>query len=102
AGAASGHREVVRRYVADLPHRFFEPTDIDHTAAELGMSRRHFTQLFRAETGRTWADYLERLRIDYACQLLRDTARSILGIAFECGYEDLTSFYRAFRRVTGR
>jgi AraC family L-rhamnose operon regulatory protein RhaS len=65
------------------------------------MSRRRFTTLFWEITGQTWADYLSRLRIEYACKLLAETNRSIVAIAFECGYEDLSSFYRAFKRQTG-
>jgi AraC family L-rhamnose operon regulatory protein RhaS len=97
-GSSSGHRQTVQQYVAELPHRFFEATDLDQTAAELGMSRRRFTQLFREATGMSWSSYLTRLRIDYACQLLRETRRSVVSIAFECGYENLSSFYRAFKR----
>ena len=84
-----------------LPHQFFEATDLDRTAGALGMSRRRFTQLFREATGASWAGYLTRLRIDYACQLLRETRRSVTAVAFECGYEDLSNFYRAFKRQTG-
>jgi AraC family L-rhamnose operon regulatory protein RhaS len=91
----------VARYLAELPHRFFEATDLDHTAAALGMSRRRFTHLFRLATGTSWSAYLTRLRIDYACQLLRETPRSVLAIAFESGYEDLSNFYRAFKRRQG-
>ncbi len=99
--SSSGHRQAVARYLEELPHRFFEATDLDHTAAELGMSRRRFTCLFRQATGTSWSAYLSRLRIDYACQLLRETSRGVLAIAFESGYEDLSSFYRAFKRHKG-
>jgi len=99
--ALSGHRQAVERYVAELPDRFFEATDLDHAAAELRMSRRRFTHLFRLATSTSWSDYLTRLRIDYACQLLRETSRSIIATAFECGYEDLSSFYRAFKSQKG-
>jgi AraC family L-rhamnose operon regulatory protein RhaS len=100
-GPSSGHRQAVARYLAELPHRFFEVTDLDRTAEELGMSRRCFTHLFRQAAGTSWSDYLTRLRIDYACQLLRETGRSISAIAFESGYEDLSNFYRAFKRLKG-
>jgi AraC family L-rhamnose operon regulatory protein RhaS len=99
--ALVGHRQAVNRYVAELPHRFFEATDLDQTAAELGMSRRRFTHLFREATGASWSHYLTRLRIDYARQLLRETRRGIASVAFECGFEDLSSFYRAFKRQAG-
>jgi AraC family L-rhamnose operon regulatory protein RhaS len=101
AGPSAEHRAVVQQYVTQLAHRFYEPTDLDQTAAALDMSRRRFTQLFRALTGTSWLAYLTRLRIEYACQLLQQTPRGIAAVAFECGYEDLSSFYRAFRRHTG-
>ena len=65
------------------------------------MSRRRFTQLFREVTGSSWADHRTELRINYACRLLRETDRGIIAIAFESGFEDLSSFYRAFKRQTG-
>jgi AraC-like DNA-binding protein/mannose-6-phosphate isomerase-like protein (cupin superfamily) len=97
---AEANRRAVERFVAELAHRFYEPVRIDRAAADLGLSRRSFTRLFRAVAGCSYADYVERVRIEYACRLLRETARGILSIAFECGYEDLSSFYRAFKRHT--
>ena len=99
--ASAMRRAEVDRYVAELAHRFFEHTTLDSAAAELGMSRRRFTTLFAEATGQTWADYVAALRIHYARRLLRETGRSVAAIAFECGYEELSSFYRAFKRHTG-
>ncbi len=78
---AKERRAAVERYVARLAHRFFERTNLDEAAAELGMSRRRFTTLFADVTGRTWADYLTELRVEYAQTLLRTTPRSIVGFA---------------------
>jgi AraC family L-rhamnose operon regulatory protein RhaS len=94
------NRRAVERFLAELAHRFYEPVAIDRVAADLGMSRRSFTRLFRAAAGSSYADYVERVRIEYACRLLHTTGRAIAPIAFECGYEDLSSFYRAFKRQT--
>jgi AraC family L-rhamnose operon regulatory protein RhaS len=101
ASTVSGHREAVAAYVAELDRRFFEPTKIDSIARQLGMSRRRFTELFREVTNTTWSDYVRTLRINHSKQLLRETARSVLAIAFESGFEDLSSFYRAFQRQEG-
>jgi len=92
---------AVERYRDGLADRFFEPASVDRAAAHLGLSRRSFTRLFRRASGCSFAKYVERLRIDYACRLLRGRPQSVLAIAFECGYEDLSSFYRAFRRQRG-
>ena len=100
-GDPRGHREAVERYAAGLERRFFEAADLDSVAESLDMSRRRFTQLFREVTGQTWADYLAGLRVDYARQLLEETDRSVVAIAFESGFEEVSSFYRAFKRRTG-
>jgi AraC family L-rhamnose operon regulatory protein RhaS len=97
----SRHQETVERYAAELPHRFFEATDLDATAAQLGMSRRRLTDLFRQVTGASWSAFVSRLRVEYACCLLKEGSRSIIATAFECGFEDLSSFYRSFKRHTG-
>lgn len=95
------HLAAVAGYVAALPQRFYEPATLDETAAGLGMSRRRFTQLFRDVTGTSWRERVTTLRVEYACRLLRDTSREVIAVAFECGFEDLSSFYRAFKRRTG-
>jgi AraC family L-rhamnose operon regulatory protein RhaS len=101
AAAGGGLSEVMSGYVKDLEQRFFEPMDIDREAARLRMSRRRFTQLFRVQTGQSWLEHITRLRIGHAQYLLRQTRRSVTAIAFECGYEELSSFYRAFKKQTG-
>jgi AraC family L-rhamnose operon regulatory protein RhaS len=93
---------AVEQFRDELAHRFYEPLGIDEAADELGMSRRCFTRLFRKAAGCSYAKYVERVRVEYACQLLRETGRSVTTIAFECGFEDLSSFYRAFRRQKGQ
>ncbi|MBA4062149.1 MAG: hypothetical protein C0501_00255 [Isosphaera sp.] len=101
AGPGGAGRQAVGRYLADLARRFHEPVRVDRAADELGLSRRSFTRLFRQAAGCPYAEYVERTRVRHACRLLRETAREIAPVAFECGYEDLSAFYRAFKRQTG-
>lgn len=91
----------MRSYVEDLAENFFEATNLDAAASTLGLSRRRFTQLFREVAGTSWLAYVRRLRIDHAKKLLESTDRTVLSVAFECGFEDLSTFYRAFKRETG-
>lgn len=98
---SSQRRAHVAQYVQELEHRFFEHTTLDEVAGELGLSRRRFTSLFRELTGKPWAEYVSDLRIGYSQRLLRETSRSVVSIAFECGYEELSSFYRAFKKRVG-
>lgn len=102
AAGASVARQRVVAYAESLAHCFFDDEPLDAVAGRLGISRRSFTAHFRDLTGTSRDSLLRRLRIRHACGLLRATERSIVGIAFECGFNDLSSFYRAFRQEKGQ
>ncbi len=94
-------QERMQSYVSSLEQRFFEETTIDQAASLLDLSRRRFTQLFREVTGTTWLSHLRKLRIQHARHVLTDTRRTVQSVAFECGFDDLSTFYRAFKREAG-
>ena len=79
---------------------FFEPITIPRLAAMAGCSYRRFTTLFKVQTGTTVNTYITKRRIDYACRRLRETG-NIASAALEAGFEDLSHFYRVFKKETG-
>lgn len=87
----------VRDYVEQLRNRFHESETIEAVSDRLGMSPKSLTSHFRQVTGTSRLRYIQRLRIDYACRLLETSGQSITSIAFACGFEDLSTFFRAFR-----
>lgn len=100
----SGNRPArarIEAYAADLSRTFYQPQTVNDAAAALGLSRRHFTQLFREITGESWLTILHRHRLAHARRLLRDSNRSVTSIGYECGFEDITTFYRAFKGAEG-
>lgn len=97
--APAAHR--VATVAAELAETFYDEWTLDHAAARAGLSRRHFSDLFRAHAGDTFLNTTTRLRLDHAAKLLRDGTHSVTGVAFSCGYRDLSHFYRAFRRRYG-
>ncbi|WP_438479788.1 helix-turn-helix domain-containing protein [Oleiharenicola lentus] len=90
-------RARIEAYVETLQHTFYRRHTVDNAAASLGLSRRHFTQLFREVTGESWLATLQKHRLAHARRLLRESDRSVLSIGYECGFEDITTFYRAFK-----
>ncbi len=94
--------ERVETYIQALENNFFEHQSLEDVALRLGLSRRSFTSLFRKATGKSWLQYVRRLRMEHACRLLKESNRSISSVAFECGYEDLAHFYRCFKTHTNQ
>lgn len=74
---------------------------VDDIAAAAAVSRTTLFRAFRAELGRSPADYLIEYRISKAKQLLKSTDLSVSAVARSAGYEDSAYFSRAFRRLTG-
>lgn len=97
----SPQRSAVADYAERLGANFFEATTIDEAAASLGMPRRTFTRLFAEVTGETWLRYVRRLAIRHAQQRLKTTDLPIVSVAFECGFNDLSTFYRQFKSRCG-
>lgn len=94
-------REIVREYVQRLATEFYEATTIDEAAESLRMSRRSFTKLFSEVTGQTWLAYVRKLAINHAKHQLAQTNLSIASVAFEAGFNDLSTFYRQFKSQVG-
>lgn len=91
----------VHVYRQELERTFYRGESVDQVAARLGLSRRRFTDLFRDVTGDSWLSTVRKLRVSHAQRLLKESNRTVLAIAFECGFEDVSSFYRAFKSVAG-
>jgi len=70
-------------------------------AREACLSEFHFHRLFRAAFGETPHNFLTRLRMDRARQMLA-SERTVTEVCFEVGYESLGSFSTKFREHFGR
>jgi len=100
APADSAGRRVAN-VTRELAETFYEPWNLDRACAHAGMSRRHFSKLFREQIGRTFLEHLTELRLTHAAKLLDENRHSIIGAAFSSGYGDLSHFYRLFRARFG-
>jgi AraC family transcriptional regulator len=78
-----------------------EPVSLQEAARVAGLSPFHFLRVFSAVAGATPHQYLLRLRLARAAQLLAEEAIAITDVAFDCGFADLSNFVRTFRRAAG-
>jgi len=78
-----------------------ESISLPQLADAAGMSPAAFSRYFKRTTGRAPSDFLNDLRVEQACCLLRETTRTVADIAAQTGYATLTNFNRRFRERTG-
>ena len=87
--------------VAQVERQYAEKLRQAALAAQYGLSTSAFSRAFKAEYGVTFREYLMRLRIRQACQLLRLGTHSATAAGLAVGFDDASHFARAFRKLTG-
>ena len=88
---------VLNRITDDLSR----PVSASELAAELGMTESRFSRFFRRATGNTFTDFVNRVRVQRACQLLMESDRLITHICFEVGFNNVANFNRRFLEFKG-
>jgi transcriptional regulator GlxA family with amidase domain len=92
---------VVRRCERWLNAHWLDADAVGQAAEVAGVPKRTLERRFKAATGCSLLEYLQNLRIEQAKRLLENGLTPLDDIVAECGYADVSSFRRLFRRLTG-
>lgn len=71
---------------------------IDHMTALSGKSREHLSRNLKKYLNLTPSEYINDLRINYSANLLINTNSTIIDICYQCGFQNLSHFYRTFQK----
>jgi YesN/AraC family two-component response regulator len=79
-----------------------EELSLTKVAKAVNTSSFYFCKLFKKATGLNFTDYVSRVRIEKAKNLLLNPNLRISEIAFEVGFQSLTHFNRVFKKIIGQ
>ncbi|MDQ7947926.1 MAG: AraC family transcriptional regulator [Pedobacter sp.] len=68
-------------------------------ASVANMAVTTFCNFFKEQYRVTFIEYLNKVRIGYACKLLYEDTQNIVEIAYECGFNNLANFNRQFKKL---
>ncbi len=91
-----GPASWIPRSIEYMNMHYTENINVQDVAAYISVHRAYFSKIFAEQIGMTPIQYLQKLRMERALQLLQQTRHSISEIAMTLGYPDLYSFSRAF------
>jgi AraC-like DNA-binding protein len=94
----SQYQQAISKAMRHLLAHFRDEVRLQDVLQVTGMSRPTFARQFKKHSGRTFSEFLNRLRLQAACRELRETDRSVLDIALTSGFTQLSFFNRLFRR----
>lgn len=83
--------------VAYIFKNFNKPIDLNTVANVVHMNPSAFSRSFKRVHRKTFSQYVNEIRIGYACKLLMDNELSIASIAYESGFNNLSNFNRQFK-----
>lgn len=105
AGTADAARQrldlPIQKAVQVIQHRYWDSLSLTDLARETGMSKYWFSHRFHQVIGIPFREYLLRVRLDRAKDLLAAGHASITEVAQSVGFSDLPRFDKLFRRHTG-
>lgn len=86
--------DPVYRYIEE---NYASPIQVEALAERVGLSRYHFSRLFKTLTNKTVSEYINFVRLRRSEQLLRHTSMSVSEIALATGFNDVYYFSRLFK-----
>ncbi len=95
------HLEDIQNAIAFINDNLTEPMTLDDIARAANLSRSHLSAMFRQTTGVSPYEYLLLQRVERSVELLRESKKTILETAQECGFRNLPNFNKTFKKVTG-
>jgi AraC-like DNA-binding protein len=78
-----------------------EDLNLAQVAKAVNTSTFYFCKIFRRMTGLNFTDYVSRVRVEKAKNLLLNRNLRVSEIAYEVGFQSLTHFNRVFKRILG-
>lgn len=93
--------QLILDAVRYLEKNFKNKAPLSHFCEEKHYSTQYVSKQFKKETGITFLEYLQKVRIKRSCDLLIGSELSVTEVAYEVGYDDLKYFQEIFRKIVG-
>ncbi|HEY6956657.1 MAG TPA: helix-turn-helix domain-containing protein [Flavisolibacter sp.] len=80
-----------------------DPTEafiVEDICEALAVGRRTFERRFRKCTGNSIAEYIQRVKVEFAKQQLETGSKTVKEIGYETGYNDIDAFRKVFKKIT--
>ncbi|MEG6566724.1 AraC family transcriptional regulator [Thermoanaerobacterium saccharolyticum] len=96
----SNKAKVLYKILLFIEQNYSNDCTLKKAAEYLNYDYQYLSKLFIHQMGMTFTEYLNNYRISQSCYMLKNSNLSVSEIAFNCGYNNLRTFHRNFRKMT--
>ncbi len=93
--------ERINKVTTFITENYTEDIDIEEVASLANLSVSSFCRYFKSRTHKTFSQFLNEVRILYACKALITTDQTITNVCYSTGYNNISHFNRQFKLSTG-
>lgn len=93
--------ETYRRIIDYVHEHFKDEISLNQLAEMFHTNASYLSKLFKKEAGVNYSTYINQLRLDYACKLMRQTKLTVNEISEMCGFNNYVYFARLFKTKIG-
>lgn len=91
----------INRAIEYIKHNLDQKLTISQVSSKVGMSKSRFALEFKQETGITFSEYVNVIKVDKAKEMIRQKQYSFVEIAMKLGFFDQSYFTKIFKKYTG-
>jgi len=84
-----------------LMNNYREEVNLNKLAGLVNMAEGSLCRFFKMNMGITLFEYLNKIKIEFACKLLMDQDLSIMEVCYDSGFNNISHFNKQFKRITG-
>ena len=95
------NREVRKLILTYIEENYMEKISLYDIAQIAHMSEKYFSRFFKDNFGMTFVEYVNRVRLEKAAVLLKNTDDSVTEVAMQVGYANISYFIRSFKKAFG-
>ncbi len=96
------HSKRIDKIYDYILSNFEKNIKLEELAILANMTPASLCRFFRQKTRKSVSEFINEVRIGYACKLLIEGTLSISEVCFRCGYDSLSYFNRKFKRIVGQ
>jgi YesN/AraC family two-component response regulator len=91
----------VKKVISYISTHYAEKLTVKNLSAQIRLDHNYFGRLFKKETGMSLHQYLKRIRVKNAEDMLNRGTHKVDEVAELCGFSDVIHFYKSFKALRG-
>ena len=95
-------QETIHKVMKYMKANYSADLKLEDLATIAFLSPNYFSRIFKECTSMNISEYIQKIRIEQACKLLKQTDKKVIDVANDIGYKDIKYFNSIFKKITGK